>query len=166
MAFRVAGELARRCSPQPKPLPHFLIGLLVLMCNALANTTPHTITGELQIIRRSICFRQISRAHYPRVETASKLSERSRRNFPVLYMQDGQNCFDRHECLWQVNGRIDETLTKLIGEGKMPAMIVVGIDNAGADRIKEYTFVPDPQIRAAERSHLRRPVAQWHQTFR
>lgn len=61
--------------------------------------------------------------------------------FPVLYMHDGQNCFDAATSFAGEWG-VDETLTRLIGEGKVPSMIVVGIDNAGAARVDELCPVP------------------------
>lgn len=65
--------------------------------------------------------------------------------FPVLYLQDGQNCFDRATSAYGSEWQVDETLTRLIGDGSVPPLIAVGIDNAGADRTREYTFDVDPQ---------------------
>jgi predicted alpha/beta superfamily hydrolase len=61
------------------------------------------------------------------------------RHYPVLYMFDGQNLFDAciaydHVHEWQV----DETVTRLIGEGKIEPLIVVGLDNAREKRAFEY----------------------------
>jgi predicted alpha/beta superfamily hydrolase len=66
------------------------------------------------------------------------------RRYPVLYMLDGQNLFDAclsfdHAHEWQV----DETVTRLVGEGKVEPLIVVGLDNAGAKRAFEYLAWPD-----------------------
>ncbi|MBE7156896.1 MAG: hypothetical protein INR62_00415 [Rhodospirillales bacterium] len=65
--------------------------------------------------------------------------------FPVLYLQDGQNCFDRATSAYGSEWQVDETLTRLIAEGSLPPLIAVGIDNAGVDRTREYTFDVDPQ---------------------
>lgn len=59
----------------------------------------------------------------------------SGRRYPVLYMQDGQNLFDSalsYAGEWQV----DETLSALAAEGI--EALVVGIPNAGKNRIIEY----------------------------
>lgn len=59
------------------------------------------------------------------------------KNYPVLYMQDGQNLFDNATSFageWQV----DETLNTLFNAGDYGA-IVVGIDNGGAARLDEYS---------------------------
>lgn len=61
--------------------------------------------------------------------------------YPVLYMHDGQNLFD-DATSFAGEWAVDETLTRLIGEGKVPPMIVVGIDNAGAARADELSPVP------------------------
>ena len=59
--------------------------------------------------------------------------------YPVLYLLDGQNVFDA--CLSEVSHTewgVDETVYRLIREGKVPPIIVVGIDHAGRDRAHEY----------------------------
>jgi len=60
-------------------------------------------------------------------------------SYPVLYLLDGQNLFDA--CLSTVSHRewgVDETVYRLIREGALPPLLVVGIDNAGKDRAHEY----------------------------
>lgn len=61
------------------------------------------------------------------------------RRYPVLYRFDGQNLFDTclaydHVHEW----RVDETVTRLVGEGKIEPLIVVGLDNAREKRNFEY----------------------------
>lgn len=63
--------------------------------------------------------------------------------YPVLYQLDGQACFDVSTSAFGREWQIDETLTDLIGHGKIPPMIVVGVDNMSANRINEYTFAVD-----------------------
>lgn len=61
----------------------------------------------------------------------------SNRSYPVLYMHDGQNLFDQQTSFsgeWEV----DESLNALFEEGDY-GIIVVGIENGGANRIAEYT---------------------------
>ncbi|HEY7089452.1 MAG TPA: alpha/beta hydrolase-fold protein [Tepidisphaeraceae bacterium] len=65
--------------------------------------------------------------------------------YPVLYMHDGQNCFDRATSAFGNEWEIDETLTKLISEKTIPPLIVIGIDNGGANRINEFTYEVDPR---------------------
>ena len=59
------------------------------------------------------------------------------KKYPVLYMHDGQNLFDAFYSFAGEWG-VDESLNKLFAEGDY-GCIVVGIDNGGADRIKELS---------------------------
>ncbi|HET7890311.1 MAG TPA: alpha/beta hydrolase-fold protein [Candidatus Sulfotelmatobacter sp.] len=60
------------------------------------------------------------------------------RHYPVLYLNDGQNLFEASTSFTGVEWQVDETSERLVREGAIPAMIVVGIDNAGKDRLREY----------------------------
>ncbi|HET9304624.1 MAG TPA: alpha/beta hydrolase-fold protein [Candidatus Sulfotelmatobacter sp.] len=64
--------------------------------------------------------------------------ENAGRRYPVLYLNDGQNLFESATSFTGVEWQVDETADRLIREGKVPAMIMVGIDNASQDRIREY----------------------------
>jgi predicted alpha/beta superfamily hydrolase len=64
--------------------------------------------------------------------------ENQGRHYPVFYLNDGQNLFDPATAYVGVDWQVDETATRLIGEGKVPPLLVVGIDNAQKDRAKEY----------------------------
>jgi predicted alpha/beta superfamily hydrolase len=64
------------------------------------------------------------------------------KRFPVLYMQDGQNLFDRATS-YAGEWEIDETMLALERVLRTEA-IVVGIPNAGADRVNEYAPFVDP----------------------
>ena len=61
---------------------------------------------------------------------------KSKKKYPVIYMQDGQNLFHANPPRadeWAV----DTVMDSLIREGSKE-MIIVGIDHAGKDRLKEY----------------------------
>lgn len=64
--------------------------------------------------------------------------ENSTRQYPVLYLNDGQNLFDRATAFGGVEWQVDETADRLIRQGVIPPLIIVGIDNAQSDRIKEF----------------------------
>jgi enterochelin esterase-like enzyme len=60
------------------------------------------------------------------------------RRYPTLYMFDGQTLFDR--CTAFAGEReleVDETVTRLVADGSVPPMIVVGIDSSSR-RTHEY----------------------------
>jgi len=65
-------------------------------------------------------------------------AENSERHYPVLYLNDGQNLFEAATSFNGVEWQVDETADRLIRERALPSMIVVGIDNAGKDRLREY----------------------------
>ena len=64
--------------------------------------------------------------------------ENRTRTYPVLYLMDGQNLFDKHGAI-PAEGGVDETAAALIAAGKIEPIIVVGVPNAGAKRSQEYT---------------------------
>ncbi|WP_233493023.1 MULTISPECIES: alpha/beta hydrolase [unclassified Meiothermus] len=64
------------------------------------------------------------------------------RRYPVLYMHDGQNLFDNYTS-YVGEWRVDETMEGLAKEGL--EALVVGIPNARAERLREYSPFPDPE---------------------
>lgn len=73
--------------------------------------------------------------------------ESSTRHYPVLYLHDGQNLFDGEtsfikDRIWDVHGTVD----RLVSEGAIEPLIVVGVYNTGADRMEEYTPMRDPKL--------------------
>ena len=72
------------------------------------------------------------------------------RYYPVFYLNDGQNLFDRASAYTGVEWQVDETADRLIREKVIPPMILVGVDNAQKDRPKEYLSyrsLNPPQLR-------------------
>jgi predicted alpha/beta superfamily hydrolase len=65
-------------------------------------------------------------------------AQNSEKYYPVLYLNDGQNLFEAATSFGGVEWGADETADRLIREGAVPPMIVVGMDNAGKDRLREY----------------------------
>lgn len=66
--------------------------------------------------------------------------ENRERRYPVLYLNDGQNLFDSAtSVLNPMEWRVDETVRDLTAAGRIPPLIVVGIDSAGRrGRFREY----------------------------
>ncbi len=69
-------------------------------------------------------------------------------SYPVLYLNDGQNLFDPATAFAGVDWRVGETAARLIQEKKIRSLIIVGIDNTGMNRLRE--FIPyksrDPKL--------------------
>lgn len=66
------------------------------------------------------------------------------RRYPVLYMLDGQNLFDRCTGYGGQEWQADEVASRLIAAHSIAPMVIVGIDNGGARRAREYLPYPDP----------------------
>ena len=60
------------------------------------------------------------------------------RRYPVLYLNDGQNLFEAATSFTGIEWQVDETAERLTREGAVPPMIIVGIDNTGEERLREY----------------------------
>ncbi len=63
------------------------------------------------------------------------------RRYPVIYMHDGQNCFDNSTAAFGVEWRADETAAELTRYGRMREAIIVGADNT-PNRLNDYA-APD-----------------------
>ncbi|GAB4110234.1 MAG: hypothetical protein Kow00105_18970 [Phycisphaeraceae bacterium] len=64
--------------------------------------------------------------------------ENPNQRYPVLYVQDGQNIFDAATSFAGIEWQADETAERLINEGKIRPIIIVGIYNT-PDRTEEFT---------------------------
>ena len=58
--------------------------------------------------------------------------------YPVLYLNDGQNLFEASTAFGGVHWQVGETASRLISEKKIRPLIIVGIDNTGKNRAREY----------------------------
>jgi predicted alpha/beta superfamily hydrolase len=73
--------------------------------------------------------------------------EQPSREFPVLYLHDGQNLFDGATSFipgmdWQVG----QTADQCIYEGRVEPLVIVGIYNAGPQRLTEDTPTRAPKL--------------------
>lgn len=59
------------------------------------------------------------------------------RAYPVLYLMDGQNLFQKHARI-PAEWRADETAHELISGGAIEPLIIVGVPSLGASRAEEY----------------------------
>jgi predicted alpha/beta superfamily hydrolase len=118
------------------------INLTIQSWEDLGTGASGTAAANVQILSNSFGIPQLSTTRRiwlylpPDYNTSTK-------NYPVLYMQDGQNLFDNLTSFsgeWQV----DETLNTLFNQGDYGA-IVVGIDNGGSERLNEYSPWVNPQ---------------------
>lgn len=99
---------------------------------------PHTITGDVRL-HQGFHSQFLPTDRDVLVWLPPGYHAQPWRRYPVLYLQDGQNLFDSATSVqpgseWHV----DETAQLLIQAGLVEPLIVVGIDNAGAQRLGEY----------------------------
>ena len=83
---------------------------------------------------------QLGKSRTIRVWMPSNYEQDNDRHFPVLYMHDGQNLFDRETAaygeIWDVHTAVENLMTSKGFSGA----IIVGIDNApGLERLDEYS---------------------------
>ena len=104
--------------------------------------TEHTLTGDFRTHER---FRSKYLEHDRTVIVYLPPGYRPRaaRRYPVLYLHDGQNVFDRATSIGE-EWHVDETAQELIEAGEVEPLIVVGIYNTGEHRIDEYAPTPRP----------------------
>jgi len=79
---------------------------------------------------------------------------------PVLYLNDGQNLFDPARAFAGNTWRVAETVTWLVKEGRIPPLLVVGIDHGEMRRAREYLPVEDER-----NPHARRPLGRRYIEF-
>jgi len=97
----------------------------------------HTLTGNIQ---RHRGFRSKIFANRRDVLVYLPLGYRpfSRKCYPVLYLQDGQNVFDAATSFAGVEWGVDETAQFLIGKKLIEPLIIVAIANTGANQASAF----------------------------
>lgn len=113
---------------------------------------PHcSVVGDLRIVPFSSNVFRNTRMLRVWLPPGYGSRDHAAERYPVLYLNDGQDLFDA--CTSIFNSEewgVDEAATALIQQGKIPPIIIVGIDNAGKrDRPKEYLPFPDDTLRPA-----------------
>ena len=63
----------------------------------------------------------------------------------MLYLNDGQNLFDPARAFAGNTWRVAETASRLVRTGRIPPLLIVGIDHGGVRRGREYLPVEDSQ---------------------
>ena len=97
----------------------------------------HTLTGNIQE-HRGFRSKILGNRRDVLVYLPPDYRRFSRKRYPVLYLQDGQNVFDAATAFAGVEWSVDETADRLIRKRLMDSIIIVAIANAGEDRIHEY----------------------------
>ncbi|MBI2731116.1 MAG: alpha/beta hydrolase [Sphingobacteriales bacterium] len=97
--------------------------------------TKHSASSHVKIIDTAFAIPQLNRTRRIWVYLPEGY-EQSKKHYPVLYLQDGQNVFDAATSFAGEWG-VDEIMDSLIKIGDREC-IVVAIDNGGEKRMNEY----------------------------
>lgn len=102
--------------------------------DARGNGNGHTVVGHLRVLER-VWSPQLDN-HRDLLIYLPPSYLKGHKRYPVLYMQDGQNLFDRATGYAGAEWQVDETMELLSGEGL--EAIVVGLPHMGEQRVQEY----------------------------
>jgi predicted alpha/beta superfamily hydrolase len=97
----------------------------------------HTLTGDVRT-HGAFHSRYLEHDRTIIVYLPPGYDPQSADRYPVLYLHDGQNVFDRATSIGE-EWHVDEEAQALILAGEIEPLIVVGIYNTGVHRIDEYT---------------------------
>jgi predicted alpha/beta superfamily hydrolase len=124
----------------------------------------HTLTGNIQehpgFRSKILANRRDVLVYLPR-----GYARFSRRRFPVLYLQDGQNVFDAATAFSHVEWSVDETAETLIQKKLMEPIIIVAVANTGDERIHEYAPTRGVIDGSARRKKRSRGMARHYGRF-
>jgi predicted alpha/beta superfamily hydrolase len=102
----------------------------------VSTTDTPVISGDLRLYElRSRIFRN---TRLVRVWLPPDYDAAGATRYPVLYLSDGQNLFDPATAFAGVDWRVGAAARQLIEGKSIPPIIIVGIDNTGKDRVREY----------------------------
>jgi predicted alpha/beta superfamily hydrolase len=101
-----------------------------------STTDAPVVSGNLRLHQlRSRIFRN---TRVVRVWLPPDYDAAAGKRYPVLYLNDGQNLFDPATAFAGVDWRVGASAERLIADKKIVPLIIVGIDNTGKNRIREY----------------------------
>ncbi len=106
-----------------------------------------TATDNVYVLSNNFFIPQLNRERRIWVYLPPDYKNSSKR-YPVLYVHDAQNVFDRSTS-FSGEWNVDETLNGLFDNGD-DGIIVVGIENGGIHRIDEYAPFENPEYGGGE----------------
>lgn len=135
-----------------------LLLVLPLMPNArlqaLAQQRPHTLVGDIRT-HEKFHSRFLPTERDIIVYLPPGYEREKKKRYPVLYLHDGQNLFDgATSFIPGQEWRVDETAQALIASGEIKPLIIVGVYNAGKERIDEYTPTVDAKVKQGGKADL------------
>jgi len=130
------------------------LGLVFLLCGSVIAQREHTLTGDVRL-HKSFHSAILNNDRDVIVYLPPGYDADTKKRYPVFYMHDGQNLFDgATSYIPGQEWRADEVAQSLIAAGKIESLIIVGVYNAGAERVNEYTAAADPKYKAGGKADL------------
>lgn len=118
----------------------FILGLCLLAFSSLygqENGIAHTAAANVQVMEEAFSMPQFGRTRRIWVYLPADYDTTSK-HYPVLYMHDGQNLFDKATSSSEKEWNVDEALNKLFEEDGQESIIVIGIEHDQQYRNEEY----------------------------
>jgi predicted alpha/beta superfamily hydrolase len=133
---------------------HVCVLVLVFACRAELAQQPHTLTGDVRL-HKDFHSKILNNDRDIIVYLPPGYEADKKRLYAVFYMNDGQNLFDgATSYIPGQEWRMDETAQSLIQAGKIEPLIIIGIYNAGMERVNEYTAAGDVKYHAGGKADL------------
>ena len=130
-----------------------LLSLLAISDRSRAQEQ-HTLTGEFRT-HKNFHSRFLTADRDVLVYLPPGYEKNNKKRYAVLYMHDGQNLFDGATAFIKGSEwRLDESAQSLITSRAIEGIIIVGIYNAGKDRIDEYTPTADAKYKLGGKADL------------
>ena len=128
--------------------------VIALACGSAVAQQPHTLSGDVRL-HKDFHSRILNNDRNVIVYLPPGYDANKNQRYSVFYMHDGQNLFDgATSFIPGQEWRVDETAEALIKAGKIAPLIVVGIYNAGSERVNEYTAAQDAQYKVGGKADL------------
>jgi predicted alpha/beta superfamily hydrolase len=112
------------------------INLSIAGWEDLSGQSTSTASPQVSVLSSSFYMPQLNKSRKIWLYLPKDYNSTTKR-YPVLYMHDGQNLFDKKTSFLD-EWRVDESMDSLFLAGDY-GCIIVGIENGGGSRISEYT---------------------------
>jgi predicted alpha/beta superfamily hydrolase len=130
-----------------------LIVVSLLFCGSAGAQAEHTLTGDVRL-HKAFHSAILNNDRDVIVYLPAGYNAGQKR-YPVFYMHDGQNLFDgATSYIPGEEWHVDEVAQSLIAAGKIEPLIIVGVYNAGIQRVNEYTPAQDQKYKAGGKADL------------
>jgi len=126
------------------------VSVAFLVVGTAVAQQPHTLTGDIRF-HKGFHSNILNNDRDVVVYLPPGYEANKAKHYAVFYLHDGQNLFDgATSFIPGQEWRVDETAQRLIAAGKIEPLIIVGIYNAGRERINEYTLAADAKYKGGK----------------